>query len=297
MKILDFGSLNIDNVYSVDHFVMPGETLSSDSMSVFCGGKGLNQSLALARAGAAVYHAGRIGKDGVMLADVLIKSGVNTDYVKKTDGVTGHAIIQVNKKGQNCILLYGGENQKVTQEFAEEVLKNFKRGDWLLLQNEISCGGTIMKSAHEKGMTIVLNPSPMNEKILEMPLDLVDYFILNEVEGAQICGSEKIDSMADLLLQKFPDAKIVLTLGSKGAVYKDKSQMASHGIYDVPVIDTTAAGDTFTGFFIEEISKGSTPEKALEIASKASSLAVSKKGAEPSIPTMEEVLKSNLKLV
>lgn len=137
----------------------------------------------------------------------------------------------------------------------------------------------------------------MNTKILEMPLNLVDYFILNEVEGAQICGIEKTDGMADLLLKKFPNAKIVLTLGSKGAVYKDKFVTASHGIYDVPVVDTTAAGDTFTGFFIEEISKNSSPQKALEIASKASSIAVSKKGAEPSIPTMKEVLESNMKLI
>nr|WP_319488839.1 ribokinase [uncultured Caproiciproducens sp.] len=296
MKILNFGSLNIDNVYSVDHFVRPGETLSSDGMSVFCGGKGLNQSLALARAGAEVYHAGMAGQDGGMLLDVMEKSGVRTQYVKKTDGVTGHAIIQVNRSGQNCILLFGGANQQVTGEFAEEVLSHFDKGDWLLLQNEISSGGSIMETASKKGMIIVLNPSPMDAKILKLPLELVDYFILNEVEAAELCGCDQTEKMADELQKKFPRAKIVLTLGSKGAVYQDAAVRAAHGIYNVPVVDTTAAGDTFTGFFIEEISNHSTPEKALELASKASSLAVSKKGAEPSIPTMEEVKNSKLKL-
>ena len=297
MKILNFGSLNIDNVYSVDHFVKPGETLSSDSLSVFCGGKGLNQSLALARAGADVYHAGMAGRDGAMLLDVMEKSGVHIQYVKITEGATGHAIIQVNRSGQNCILLYGGANQQVTEEFAEEVLSHFDKGDWLLLQNEISSVGSIIKAAKRKGMTVVLNPSPMNEKILEMPLELVDYFILNEVEAAGLCGCEQTEKMADELRNKFPGAKIVLTLGSKGAVYQDEDIRAAHGIYNVPVVDTTAAGDTFTGYFIEQISGGGSPEKALELASKASSLAVSRKGAEPSIPLMDEVLSSRLELL
>lgn len=297
MKILNFGSLNIDNVYSVDHFVRPGETLSSDSLSVFCGGKGLNQSLALARAGAEVYHAGMAGRDGAMLLDVMKKSGVDTQYVKITDGATGHAIIQVNRSGQNCILLYGGANQQVTVEFAEEVLSHFDKGDWLLLQNEISSVGSIMKAAKRKGMTVVLNPSPMNDKILKMPLELVDYFILNEVEAAGLCGCEQTEKMADELRNKFPEAKIVLTLGSKGSVYQDADIRAAHGIYNVPVVDTTAAGDTFTGYFIEQVSVGGSPEKALELASKASSLAVSRQGAEPSIPLMDEVLSSRLELL
>jgi len=151
MKILNFGSLNIDYTYQVEHFVRAGETLSSDSLQIFSGGKGLNQSIALSRAGADVWHAGAVGKeDGEFLLRQLEEAGVHTEFIAHTEGKTGHAIIQKDPTGQNCILLYGGANQEITRQMADRVLESFEEGDFLILQNEISEIGYIMEKAHEK---------------------------------------------------------------------------------------------------------------------------------------------------
>jgi len=291
MKILNFGSLNIDYVYQVPHFLRPGETLSSTGREVFCGGKGLNQSIALARAGAAVFHAGCVGRqDGQVLREALERNGVRTDYVADAESASGHAIIQVDREGGNCILLYGGANQEIRRPFVDQVLSGFEAGDFLLLQNEISELSYIMETAHGKGMRIVLNPSPMNEKILSLPLETVSCFLLNEVEAADLCGEAPYEELLDRMTAQYPGAGIVLTVGKNGVLFGKGRERCRHGIFEVPVVDTTAAGDTFTGYFIASMAAGEPPEKALRIASKASALAVSRRGAEPSIPRREEVL-------
>ena len=129
MKVLNFGSLNLDYVYSVDHMVTPGETLASYGMSVFCGGKGLNQSIALAKAGVSVYHAGMVGEEGGALLEACKEGGVKTDFIKTIPGKSGHTIIQVDKEGQNCILLFGGANRSITKEYVDEVLSHFEKGE------------------------------------------------------------------------------------------------------------------------------------------------------------------------
>ena len=296
MKVLNFGSLNIDYVYQVPHFVRAGETLSSFSRETFCGGKGTNQSIAASKGGAQVWHAGAVGKDdSQMLMDALQEAGVHTEFVKRLDGSSGHAIIQKNPDGQNCILLYGGANQEITKEHVDEVLAHFDQGDFLILQNEINQMPYIMEQAHKRGMQIVLNPSPMNEKILECPLEYVDYFMLNEVEGADICGKEASgEEMLNQLLEKFPGSKVVLTLGEQGYLYGDGKESYQQGIFKVKVADTTAAGDTFTGFFISSLIRGCGVKEALETAAKASAIAVSRNGAGPSIPTLKEVQECGL---
>lgn len=295
MKVLCFGSLNIDYTYKVPHFVKKGETLASERLQVFGGGKGLNQSVALAKAGTEVYHAGSIGQDGMFLLDMLKDAGANTDFVKILDTVrTGNAIIQNDKSGDNCIILYGGANQAITREQVDGVMSHFESGDYLVLQNEINELGYIVEKAHEKGMIIVLNPSPMNEKILALPLDVINYFILNEVEAAQILGKEdkgeeSWEQIADDLLKKFPQATIVLTMGSEGSVFKNQKETVCQSIYKVQAVDTTAAGDTFSGYFIGGILGGLSAKEAMDQASKASAIAVTRKGAAPSIPVLAEV--------
>ena len=295
MKVLCFGSLNIDYTYKVPPFVKKGETLASERLQVFGGGKGLNQSVALAKAGTEVYHAGSIGQDGMFLLDMLKDAGANTDFVKILDTVrTGNAIIQNDKSGDNCIILYGGANQAITREQVDEVMSHFESGDYLVLQNEINELGYIVEKAHEKGMIIVLNPSPMNEKILALPLDVINYFILNEVEAAQILGKEdkgeeSWEQIADDLLKKFPQATIVLTMGSEGSVFKNQKETVCQSIYKVQAVDTTAAGDTFSGYFIGGILGGLSAKEAMDQASKASAIAVTRKGAAPSIPVLAEV--------
>ena len=297
MKILNFGSLNIDNVYSMDHFVRPGETTASLKMETFCGGKGLNQSVALAKAGAPVYHAGKVGADGQMLIDILGEYGVDTSLVAMTQGHTGHAIIQVDKKGQNCILLYGGANQEITTDYIDDVLAHFEKGDMLLLQNEINNIDYIIKKAAEKGMVLAINPSPISDELVKMDLSPITYFILNEIEGNELTQETDPEKIARKMRQIYPGCVVVLTLGKQGVMYYDGTNTYTHGIYDVPVVDTTAAGDTFTGFFLSTLMQGEDVPKALEYASIASSLAVSQKGAAPSIPTMEQVKDAKLKKV
>ena len=304
MKVLNFGSLNIDYVYSLDHFVQKGETISSERLDIFSGGKGLNQSVALGRAGAEVYHAGAIGQDGEFLIELLCEAGVRTEFVRRLESVrTGNAIIQRDKAGDNCIILYGGANQNIERAQVDETIGFFEAGDYIVLQNEINEMAYIMEKAHEKGMKIVLNPSPMDEKILALPLSFVDLFILNEIEACQLLGlsrEERRDaaSRGEELLRKlserFPQAMIVLTLGEMGSVCMDGQETVKQPIYKTRTVDTTAAGDTFTGYFISSIINGMPVQEGLRLAAKASAIAVSRPGATASIPLREEVLNSSL---
>lgn len=290
MKLVNFGSCNIDYVYSVDHIVTVGETESTEGMGIFPGGKGLNQSIAAAKAGAAVYHAGCIGEDGGMLYDLLKESGVNVSNIKKVDGKNGHAIIQLSKRGENSIFLYPGSNEMLTEEFIDEVLSCFEKDDMLLLQNEVNLLEYIIKKAYEKGMKIVLNPSPCNEIIKKIDLGMLSYIVLNEVETKLITGIDNEEESITYLKKNYPSLKVMLTLGKRGCVYFDSEQMHSCPSFKVEAVDTTAAGDTFTGYFLASVLDGIDYPDAIKIATAASALSVSKKGAAPSIPTKAEVL-------
>ena len=292
MKILNIGSLNLDYVYDVDHIILPGETEATGGRNTFLGGKGMNQSIALAKAGAEVYHAGLIGEDGQAFIDACDEYGVNHDYIKKTDGPSGHTIIQIDKNAQNSILLFGGANQKFTAEYVDEVLANFNEGDYLLLQNEVNMLDYMVNEAYKKGMKVVLNPSPFNDKLKAVDLTKVSLFLVNEVEGEQITGSKAPDEILSKMNEMFPEASIVLTLGKDGAVYTDGKNTYSQPVFKVDAVDTTAAGDTFTGYFLTGIMEGTDISDALKISAKASSIAVTRKGAVPSIPEKEEVMKS-----
>lgn len=292
MKVLTIGSMNIDHVYSVDHIVQPGETLTTGGMNIFLGGKGINQSMALAKAGAEVYHSGMIGDDGQMFLDACKEYGVNSDYICTIDEKTGHTIIQVDKNAQNCILLYGGANRCLTEEFVDDVLKNFDKGDILLLQNEVNLLPYIIDKAYEKGMQIALNPSPFDDKLKECDLKKISIFLLNEIEGGQITGLVKPDEILDKLQEMYPDARIVLTLGKDGAVYAHKNERFEQPIFKVQAVDTTAAGDTFTGYFLAGLMDGMEIPDILKMSAKASSIAVTRPGAVQSIPYRKEVMEA-----
>lgn len=292
MNILNFGSLNIDYVYHLTHFVSAGETISSTKRDVNAGGKGLNQSVAMAKSGLKVFHAGLIGEsDSDILLDTLKSYCVNDEFIAKVESPSGHAIIQVTEKGENSIILFGGANQLIDTEYVNMVLGNFHEGDICVLQNEISCVDYIMEQCYKKGIKIILNPSPCSEKILSAPLEYVDYFLINEVEGEQISGSSNPREIIEKLTNLYPKSSIVLTLGKRGVMYKCGDKIYSCGIYEnINVIDTTSAGDTFTGYFIYSIVNSLDCEVALKLASAASSIAVSKNGASISIPFYDEVL-------
>lgn len=290
MKILNFGSLNLDLIYEVEHLVLPGETISAKRHSITAGGKGLNQSIALAKAGVTPFHAGAIGEaDSEMLLGILQGNGINTDLVNVMEEASGHAIIQVDQEGQNSIIIYGGTNQRIDEEFVNIVLSNFNKGDVILLQNEISSTAYIMEQAYKKGLKIYFNPSPITSELFDYPLDYIDTLILNEIEGKQLTGFTDREEIIKALGDRYPETKLVLTLGEAGVIYSHKDVREYQGIYKNPVVDTTAAGDTFTGYFIASIAKGMGIKDGLKYASAAAAMAISKLGAATSIPTLKEV--------
>ena len=289
MKILNIGSLNIDYVYSVDHIILPGETEATYTRNTFLGGKGMNQSCALAKAGVEVYHGGLIGEDGRMFLDACKEYGVRSDFIRIVEGSSGHTVIQIDKNAQNSILLFGGANQKLTGEYIDEVLSHFTSEDILLLQNEVNLLPYIVDRAFGKGMQIALNPSPFNEKLEAVDMSKISIFLLNEVEGFQVTGLKEPEAILAKLLEMYPHARIVLTLGKDGAVYADATQKCYQPIFPVKAVDTTAAGDTFTGYFLAGLCEGMPIPEVLKRSAKASSIAVSRPGAAPSIPCRAEV--------
>ena len=288
--ILNFGSVKIDNCYQVRDFVRAGETISALEVTRHAGGKGFNQSVALARAGAKVCHAGCIGEDGLFLRDMLRAEGVDTDFLRVTDSPTGNAIIQVNSRGENCIILYTGANGCVTEDYADEVFSHFGPDDVLLVQNEISSLPHIIEKAREKGMRIAFNPSPMNSGVTREMLGAADWLFVNQVEASEITGAEGRENCLRALGELFPHTAVIMTLGGDGVVYRDERQSLRHGIYPVSALDTTGAGDTFTGFFLAAVLSGGSVEYALETASKAAAISVTRPGAAESIPALREVL-------
>ena len=292
MKVLNIGSMNLDLVYTVDHIVQPGETEATGSRNVFLGGKGINQSMALAKAGVEVYHGGLIGNGGQPFLDACKEYGVKADYIRTIPGKSGHAVIQRDKNAQNCILLYGGANQQLTEEYVDEVLSHFGAEDMLLLQNEVNQLPYIVDRAYEKGMQIALNPSPFNEKLDAVDMTKISLFLLNEVEGNQVTGETEPEAIIAKMQALYPHAKIVLTLGKDGAMYAEGDQRVYQPIFPVKAVDTTAAGDTFTGYFLAGMADGMSVADTLKMSAKASSIAVTRAGAVPSIPYRAEVMEA-----
>ncbi len=290
MKILDYGSASLDLVFSVDHISLPGETISSHKREIFPGGKGLNQSIALAKAGAEVYFAGIIGRDGQILQDAFAQAGVHTDYLRVSeDAPTGNALIQVDAQGQNSIVLFAGTNCLQTPDSMDEAISHFEPGDILLTQNEINLVDVLIDKAFAQGMTIALNPSPFNAKLDACDLNKVGIFLLNEVEGEQLTGEHEEEKILAALGKRFPGARIVLTLGEKGVLYHDHTGDLRQPAFKVKAVDSTAAGDTFTGFFLASIVRGLPTQEALRVAAKASAISVCRKGASSSVPMWDEV--------
>lgn len=290
MKIVNFGSLNLDYVYSLPHFVQPGETITCTDFQIFCGGKGLNQSIALARAGAQTVHAGFVGREGGRLKGLLAENGVDTSLVHTVDTSNGHAIIQVEKDGQNSIIVYGGANRALTDDFITEVTRILAPGDYLLMQNETNLTDEAARLCKKRGAKLILNPSPIDTWLVDhFPFDLVDIFILNELEGMSLTGETDPDSIAATLCRQYPQSTCVLTLGEKGALFLGAEGRFFQPPVKATAVDTTGAGDTFTGYFLAEHLRGQAPDSCLAVAAAAAAIAVSKKGAADSIPFLQDV--------
>ena len=284
MKVLNFGSINKDFIYSVNDFVNPGETISSIKYNIKIGGKGLNQSVAISKAGQKIYHAGIINIDDTFILDKLKKWNVNCENILIGDNPTGHAIIQVDKKGENSIIIHGGANDNVDIKFIESVLSKFNSGDILVLQNEINNIKEIIKRAHHKKMKIVFNPAPFNKKILSYDLNKISTLILNQTEGEALSKEKKPDNILKVLNSKFKNTEIILTLGEKGSIYSFKDQLFKIEAHRADTVDTTGAGDTFIGYYVAGLISGMNKKENLNRASEAAAIATTKIGGAESIP-------------
>lgn len=290
MKYLVFGSMNIDKVYLMPSLPLQGQTLYCKNYEVHVGGKGLNQALALSKSGAEVYIGGAIGPDGMFLKDYLDKSAVHTEYLKVTDGFSGHTIIEVDADGQNQMILFAGANNEITAEDCDEMLSHFDKGDLILMQYETSMVEYMMEKAHEKGLTVAFNPSPFVDKLCGFDYSKVDILILNEHEGQSITGKTEPEKITRALRNKTMGGSIILTLGGDGAVFANDETYISVPAFHVPAVDTTGAGDTFTGFCLSALADGCCKRDALTLGCAASALVVQKAGAAETIPEREEVL-------
>lgn len=293
MRVLNFGSLNLDYVYRVDHFVRPGETLAAASRDVKAGGKGLNQSVALARAGLPVCHAGCLGAGGEALKDMLEENGVDTEFLLPVPEAQGHTVIQVSPEGENCILLFGGSNRCVPESHIRRVIGSFSRGDWLVLQNEINSLPLIAELASAVGMHIVLNPSPYDKELEKVDLSLPDWLLVNEIEAEQITGETDPDKVWQALHARYPKLSLLITLGSRGSVaYRVRGGIVERHAEEavrVKAVDTTAAGDTYTGYFLAGLIADEPLPVCMNRASRAAAVTVTRPGAAGSIPWKKEL--------
>ncbi len=292
MRFLNYGSVNIDLIFTVDHIVKGGETLQSTSLTRSAGGKGANQSAALAKAGATVFHAGKVGRDGDFLLQLLTSYGVDVSHIRTYDGATGKALIQLDANKQNAIILYSGGNGAITTDEIDQTLEHFGFGDVLVLQNEIVHIDYLIKNAKRRGMKVCMNVAPFDPSALSLPLELIDILVVNEIEGAGLANMRQTSdykAILERLVTRYPASEILLTIGKQGCWYAFKDLRVHHDIYDTPVVDTTAAGDTFIGYYLASIARGCSIRQALQYASKAAGLAVSRPGAMASIPLAEEV--------
>lgn len=291
MKKLVLGSLNIDHTYHVTDFVQPKQTIQSISYKKNCGGKGFNQAVAFARAGAKLHFAGIIGSDGQMLRDAMEREGIDTSLLHESRTENGHALIQVNESGENCIIVVGGANAEVNEDYITAVLQNFSAGDLLVLQNEVPCSWLAVREAKRKGMIVSFNPSPIDDELYQVDFHGVDYLFINEVEGYAITKETEPKKILHALHEQYPLINVVLTLGENGAYFLQKDGNLYYcAAKKCNVVDTTAAGDTFTGYFLEEYLKSADAEKALMWAAAASAITVSRAGAVQSIPYSSEVI-------
>lgn len=288
-RILNFGSLNIDHVYRVQDLVRPGETIASREYRKFPGGKGANQSVALVRAGAQVVHAGAVGPEGSWLVELLQREKIDTRFIQLLEEPTGHAVIQVDRHGENSIIIFGGANRCLREETIVQALDTFDGGNWLLLQNETNAVDLLLDEAYRRNYRICFNPAPLQKSTALYPLSKVEILMVNQTEGEALTGKTDPEAILTGIQNQYRIPEVVLTLGSQGALVLADSDTTHIPGVPTTVRDTTAAGDTFVGFYLKERSEGVIPERAADKANRAAALSVSREGAIPSIPLWSEL--------
>ncbi len=284
--IYNLGSINADYFYQLPHLPNPGETLAATGHATGLGGKGANQSVAAARAGAKVCHIGTVGPDGQWAIDRLTEFDVDTTHIRQTDIPTAHAIVMVDARGENQIVIYPGANHAQDTDAITAAMADAGPDDWLILQNETSHQVDAARLAHSRGMKVAYSAAPFDANSVRAVLPFTQLLIMNAVEAAQLCDALN-QVVADL-----PVPQILITKGSDGAEWIDRNSGETVSVSAIPVapVDTTGAGDCFAGYAIAGLSQNLTPKQALRRASAAAALCVTKKGTAEAIPLIGEVL-------
>ncbi|WP_374299648.1 ribokinase [Paracoccus sp. (in: a-proteobacteria)] len=283
MAIWNLGSINIDHVYRLDQLPQPGETLAARSYTQGLGGKGANQSIAAASAGADTHHLGAMGPADDWVIDRLSKRGVvSTDILRMDGQVTGHAIILLDAGAENAIVIHPGANRAITLDMLAGPLSEIRPGDTLLIQNETSCQVEAARTARAAGARVIYSAAPFDIEAVQAILPHVTILAVNAGEAEALFAA---------LPNDLPVEGLLITRGSEGAEYRDLTSGAVHrqAAFRVDPVDTTGAGDTFTGYFAASLDRGDPVSQALRLASGAAALQVTRPGAGDAIPALAEV--------
>ena len=281
--IWNLGSINIDNFYEVPHLPAPGETLAALSYGFGLGGKGANMSVAAARAAARVSHIGAVGAEGRWTRERLMEYGVDVPHIGQIDGPTGHANIVVDPQGENSIVLFHGANVQLTEAIIGAALTEASPGDYLLMQNETNGQEYAATTAQSLGLRVVYAAAPFDADAIARLLGCIDLLVLNAVEAAQL----------EVATGHAPDAlgvaDVIVTLGAKGCKWVSNKGEILFDAYPADVVDTTGAGDTFTGYLVAGLDRGMPMEAAIDLALKAGSMMVERRGTADVIPDLKEI--------
>jgi ribokinase len=290
MTIYNLGSINIDMVYRLPHLPAPGETLAAVDFSQGLGGKGANMSVAAARGAARVRHIGAVGTDGRWAVQRMLEYGVDTTHIVELDTATGHAIINVDDAAENAIVLWPGANAQIEKSQIGRALSEANTGDILVMQNETSGQADAAQMAHDLGLRVVYAAAPFDSAAVQAVLPFVDLLFLNEVEAAQL---EQATGLAPNMLDV---ADVVVTLGAKGCRWYQNSAKLETDFDAIKVdpVDTTGAGDTFTGYVIAGLDRGMPMAQAINLATQAAALMVTRHGTSDVIPDLKEIQNARL---
>ena len=285
MAVFNLGSINLDNVYSVPHLPQPGETLPAMGFAQGLGGKGANMSVAIARAAARAIHIGSVGPDGRWAVERLMEYGVDTRHISTASAPTGHANICVDQDGENSIVLFSGANQTIESGAIRNALSEAGPSDSLLMQNETNGQREATQVASDGGLRIVYAAAPYETSAVQSVLGHLDLLILNAVEAEQL-SSETGSKLEDL-----PVADIIVTKGSEGCLWISDLHRSGKAFDAIAsdVVDTTGAGDTFTGFLVAGLDRGLAMEQAIVLATRAASIMVSRHGTADVIPDLRDI--------
>lgn len=285
MTVWNLGSINADFVYRVPHLPASGETLAAQSLTKGLGGKGANMSVAIARAGGHAVHMGAVGFDGAWAVDLLTEYGVDTRHIQTSKEPTAHAIISVDDDAENSIILFSGANADIQKSAVQSALAKAETGDYFVTQNETILQTDAAKIAKDMGLKVAYAAAPFSIKAVAEVLPYVNLLFLNEIEATQL-----IDGMAKSL-DDLGVPEIVVTLGAKGCRYKniETGKIATIDAIKVQPVDTTGAGDTFTGFTLAGLDRGMPMEQALNLANNAAALMATRMGTADVIPDLKDV--------